>query len=405
MKKIIIFFVFFICLSVFTGCQSEDEQLEDTYILGNDYQYMYVSPMEGQEVAESPDGYYFMVGNFLYYMDKTALQPVVLCNKPNCLHEEETDPSKIWKCNAYFIRDSRKYLTWYDGYVYIHAEMDQEANRLGNGGGMMRISPDGITREIVCSFSEDPFCVAIHRGKIYYATGSYDNSLNTSYNIYSLDLARPTEKESLLYKGDKNKGSFQSIDCYGNHLYFRELYEKDEQWKTSYLHFDLLTKKFTDMENDLSVRGYYENKLCVMYNVSEDDYNSPENRKVWNTNLNGTGKKEELLTIDNDMLFTSDGTYIYEIRPEYLITKPEQKIEIKQLDKQGNNVAEVDLDSLSGRLWTIVPGGGNEMFLISSEESYRSVYTVDKTELEKNGTAKPVLRKKIDISNQNTITY
>ncbi len=41
-----------------------------------------------------------LVGYYLYYVDKETMEYTPLCNKPNCLHQKETDPMKVTNCNA-----------------------------------------------------------------------------------------------------------------------------------------------------------------------------------------------------------------------------------------------------------------------------------------------------------------
>lgn len=84
-----------LCLTAilfFSSCQKQEDTLpKEEYVQGMDYQYMY----DNRPMAEAPEGYYLRVSDFLYYIGKDTMEPVPLCSKPNCLHQQEQDPEKV----------------------------------------------------------------------------------------------------------------------------------------------------------------------------------------------------------------------------------------------------------------------------------------------------------------------
>ena len=80
MKKILLsLFIFIIFYGISCGKQSVDTE----------YKYMYTESNSVQALTASNDGYYFINGLYLYFCDYVTMESVVLCYKPNCLHDKE----------------------------------------------------------------------------------------------------------------------------------------------------------------------------------------------------------------------------------------------------------------------------------------------------------------------------
>lgn len=54
-----------------------------------------------QDIATSNDGIYYIIGDYLYFYGFESQKMVILCNKPNCKHNLETDQMIGQECNAY----------------------------------------------------------------------------------------------------------------------------------------------------------------------------------------------------------------------------------------------------------------------------------------------------------------
>ena len=78
------------------GC-SDNKNLGNEYIEGKDAQYMFMGSQDQNYIAMAENGYYFLNGIYIYYCDFNTMESVVLCNKPNCLHDKELDETKKYK--------------------------------------------------------------------------------------------------------------------------------------------------------------------------------------------------------------------------------------------------------------------------------------------------------------------
>ena len=185
--KNIMFFLLLI-LSIFTiGCNNE-KYLGNEYIEEKDAQYMFMRTDGERYITRSEEGYYFINGLYLYYCDFNEMEPLVLCNKPNCLHDKEVDSSKKYNCNGFLITGvTPKLLTIYDGYIYCDIEADFLKDSFNPE--LIRISLDGDKRETVCKLESDIYSMALHRGKLYYSVSKLSlESDDAEKGIYQYTL-------------------------------------------------------------------------------------------------------------------------------------------------------------------------------------------------------------------------
>lgn len=372
------------------GCGSHPAVLGEGYMEGQDQQIMYQIEHSFTVMAESTNGYYFMVQNFLYYMDKDSMNPVVMCGKPDCLHEKESDPKRIWKCAGHFFHDTSKFIAWYDGNLYVSVVQDQEARKLGDGA-LIRVSPDGTKREEVVRFSEKPGCMAVHRGILYYASATYDLGLNADYRIRSVPLDGGEDR--ILYQGNRESGTIQTLWCYGNQLYFNEIFsqngEPDFQWQK----IDLRSGDVTPLQDHQYIMGIQSDGLGSQFG----SYQNPDRRQLYKSGFDGENK-EPWFTLEKGERYYSDGIdpYIYTPSAYY----DDLPFTLKKLDPQGNLVGRVDMTGLTGFQDAFMPGGKDHLFFSQlDEEQHYHLYSVSKAELS-TGVAQP--REVIEIEEQET---
>ena len=178
-------------------------------------------------MAESDTGYYFFSGlddKYLYYMDKNTLKPVVLCNKPDCLHSDEPDPAKIPDCNAFFSLDDSN-LIYYNKNLYV---VGQDVNIGSNSVNysLYRISLDGTNRKKIYTFKDQLQHLIIHRGYIYYTTddngtvsGNESNTEDTC-RLYRLSIDKLGSEPELLSECKGIYGNIGLLEGYQNYIYF-----------------------------------------------------------------------------------------------------------------------------------------------------------------------------------------
>lgn len=82
----------------------------DSFVEETDYQYQYVyGGSMGGYIARAKDTMYFKIGSYIYQMDEQTEILMPLCNKPNCLHDKETNDERIEECYAYFIEKTKSF--------------------------------------------------------------------------------------------------------------------------------------------------------------------------------------------------------------------------------------------------------------------------------------------------------
>ena len=108
-------------------------------------------------VTESELGYYIAVNNYLYFVEKESLTPILLCNKPNCMHKDSS-------CQAIF-QQGQAQIVYYDGMIYgiDDTGIFSKGNRTYN---LMEITADGENRDKKAVIETDGNNFLIHRNSV-----------------------------------------------------------------------------------------------------------------------------------------------------------------------------------------------------------------------------------------------
>lgn len=150
---------------------SKYDSLPDSYNVETDYPYMLCSNSNHSLfITKAEKGYYFLAGDFLYYMDSGTMTPVIVCNKPECKHEKETDPEKVWQCNAFIGCESgNPFIQYYEGNIYCTSSINNIGtnNMEVSGEWLVQINKDGTERKTICAIEDKDAFLALHRGYIY----------------------------------------------------------------------------------------------------------------------------------------------------------------------------------------------------------------------------------------------
>ena len=79
---------------------------DNTYHPETDDPYFNTHNQHLRDVVTAEKGYYFLIENTLLYADADTMEPIQVCSKPNCTHNEETESDKLAQsreiCEAYF---------------------------------------------------------------------------------------------------------------------------------------------------------------------------------------------------------------------------------------------------------------------------------------------------------------
>jgi hypothetical protein len=239
-------------------------------------------------MAESETGYYFfsgMMNCFLFYMDKTTMKSVVLCNKPDCLHYNESNNEQISKCNAFFVYANAS-ITYYNSHIYLFDNANETrydkvtSNLVSLGWSLYQVSNDGTKRQKIFTILEKPSSLMIHRGYIYYSTNDYGSaaSLNDSAvsicKIYRISLSNLDQSPELIYTYSGYNADVFKLVGYQNYIYFLCIdYPKSssEVADNLLMSYNITNKEISQINNDVGSYAVCGGKI-VYYSFSGDVY-------------------------------------------------------------------------------------------------------------------------------------
>ena len=152
---------------------------DSSFDLEKDWNWSYQTAHTVSAFARGPKGYYVRLGDFVYYCDFETQTLIALCNRPDCLHNKETDSKKRSECTAYVAYGSvNDGLQYYDGKLYANASsvyFDKDINAdYREKEYLLELAPDGSSREQVDYHIENAYSFAFHHGSLYYISRETD---------------------------------------------------------------------------------------------------------------------------------------------------------------------------------------------------------------------------------------
>ena len=154
----------------------EPQHFSPEYDFRTDYQYSYeCSSVISRPIQSDGTGQFINKNGFIFYYRPETGVMTPLCNKPNCLHDQETDWNRVYACNAYASVENRCFMQYYNGYIYA---IVNDANRFSDAGeqaSLCRIACDGSRKDILYTlgYGAGAWPWAIHRGYLYYCLRNY----------------------------------------------------------------------------------------------------------------------------------------------------------------------------------------------------------------------------------------
>lgn len=330
-----------VLMVLFTACGKEI--LPDTYIEGQDYQYMQTGGfVNAATIQKGENGvYYAAAGNYIYYMDETSGTLLPLCNKADCLHDKETDSEKISSCNAYN-RNPQLILclNYYDGNLYYLENCFAGLYPCA----LYRISADGSQKELVYQWEEGVFIDKwmIHRGVLYYTdyvltlvedpdTG--EEEMWQLYTFSELPLTGTFKKPSVLYSQKEDLpgytvNGFGFPRAYGNYVYLNvyafedvdvEITEENRyeyQLYKEYV-FNINTKEMTELtiegiENYQQAQNsgmFWDDRVIFYVFDKREGYLTPAD--VYIADLDGSNVEIFMEDVPQGYILLTDGKYLY----------------------------------------------------------------------------------------------
>lgn len=290
MRKKYIFYMlisFFFIICIVSGCSQSiktdgiDAQNTigtDSIIDTHDDQYFFAKSLGADpSMVMSESGNYFFSGSqnyYIYFTDKKSMRTVPLCNKPDCLHDNETNISKSNSCNSYVRGDYTKMvgdLLLYENQLYffrIRKENDKPIQYL-----LTQISIDGSMRDDVYDFIDFPQFIIIHRGFLYYSTtdnGTVDDKEDSTVSetrLYRIPLEHLDNKPEIIYSSKGIYAIIGGLLGYDKNIYFTYEYFADpklQQYENSLMSYNIDNDKVS-MISDKGGRVAICNNKIVYY--------------------------------------------------------------------------------------------------------------------------------------------
>jgi hypothetical protein len=383
-KSLSIFMLLFIVLA--SGCQGsttshvDPDRVNTLDFPDQDDQYTFFKPIASfLSMAESNDGYYFFSGiqeQFLYFIDKKNMKATILCAKPDCLHSDEPDPTRIADCNAFFMQPEE--MIYYDSYLYIFEK---------NASMLVQVSLDGMSRKVLYKFKEWPQYATIHRGYLYYSTSDSgtvngdESKTETKCKLLRLDLGNTGKEPEVIFEYSSIYADITRTTGYNDTILFSTSSYNDSSMQTrknTLLSYNIPSRSINEIGKDIGGYSINGNKIVFFW----DDC-------IYSCNFDGTDRK--IVPQANGFLY-SDNKYMLVdtifLKDEYG-NKAKRRLDV--FDLNGKKISSIELNNV-GR--EIMYGGDSDYLFFpdsSRKNKFGVIYTlwaIDKHKLA-DGTAKP----------------
>lgn len=404
-KRLIAAFILLSLLLNLCGCQTNTSKFNpytEDELFEFDHQKLNTSSNSFQlGIAESEQGYYFSNDCYLYFADKETLEPVIVCNKPNCRHNLETDPEKKAECNAY-VEDGIPNLMYYDHHLYYIATARPDPQKIIYY--LRKLEVDGTFIEDVYQFPAWPAALIMHRGYIYYSYGDYDaQEMGGVYTTFRLARASLTDKkEQILHINEYISPYVSTITAAGKYVYFDSTgytVTGDQFDPTTgdgmiskYYCFNTQTESITEMEEKEgatpSEPTITKDSLlrCFWYFNYEDE----RNRVLYRSDLEGKGLEEIFRVDPTTYNLLWDETYFYVDNWPMIVNARKEDVTrtIQVYTQDFEPVASFDFTNVDGedlsKTMTVPFKISNDyLFTVDHASSFQaaSFYYIDKSQI------------------------
>lgn len=358
------------------GCGG-GSQPEDEY---SDSPKGFMEPL-GNRMVETPDGYYTFQGNYLTFLDKELENPTIVCNKPNCLHNEE-DMEKRVECDAFF--STPEDIKYYNGKLYI---CSHTIGRTSGGLEIYKVSTDGSEKKKLYSEENSPMMLVIYEGDIVVYAPYYDMEHESKVcSIVRFPIENPNEAEVIFESTEFERGEINYLVCEEDKLYFKLI---DSANMTTYPYeLDLNTNEIKLFSNEIDSSFYVGEDCMIGSTLDHYDYST----YTWYGEVNlydKNGKKIQTLTekefpplADGGQIYAVDDDYIYFVDKYYgddAKSKEEQYISIYTYE--GECVGKIAMENLE--TLTIIPGSKDYMIIYTLKNGKDVFYKIDKSQFGK----------------------
>ena len=309
-----------LAMALLSGCGGREVTVPG-FVIGEDWQYQYMDEFpQNQKLAEDEDGaVYFMSGSYLFRYDPANGTTLPLCNRPNCLHNAETDADRRESCHAYLPLASSVEKSG-GGVGYCRGEIIVYYPEKGTKEGAVRvdaITRDGGARRMVRHLANAPESFAVHRGKAYFSYFYYDEEGQNHTEVGSFSLSGGGVE--VIYEAplQAHSGPILLFPI-GNSVYFTFSgnLQEGETSRSFLFRYDLQEKTSREVAlPEMDVPGYISNIAGLKDRILVDASYPPvsEGGKVRHVlyALDTLGNSPELFAEDVPSRFYSDGERVY----------------------------------------------------------------------------------------------
>lgn len=375
---------------VCAGCENHPEySTENKYVPGQDYQYT-------PSITETEDAYYyaksvsdtndgFSEGSFLMYIDKETMEPIPLCNRPDCNHEKETNSEKMQECNAYLPTSAVPY---YDGTALYfqrpkdQSDHEQESTSVESVFELVKMNLDGTQQQVLSSQTGNSSLSFMHRGYFYCLLDFYtaDGKAGQS-GVYRIALQKDAKPE-LLYQAEEPM-KIIGLDVYGNGLYISEDFmPSPDTYQCRCVRLDLLTKETQEVfHNDSGLVQYTLEGFCngkLMYCATDLETETGETT-LYLSELDGS-TPTEVKDAGDFADYISDGQYIYRIPITWNPNYSPQDLFISVLDTDGKKILSLSQEETEETV-ELLPGNGPYLFRMAQIEGEKKLLCAKKSDI------------------------
>ena len=269
------------------------------------------------------------MGDFVYYCDFETQTLIALCNRPDCLHDKETDSEKRSECTAYVAYGSvNDGLQYYDGKLYANAssvyfDTERDAD-YREKEYLLELALDGSSREQIDYQMENAYSFAFHRGSLYYISRETDpETLIGTETVNRLELGKK-EQETIVTLSSMD--AVLRVYPYGDLVYIQTKLVDTEE--SSLIIYDTKTSKaqmkeanwqsmFLPAENDTFLQCtlkedslYAENVDAMLEPTTESKLLTLESIKNFGFDVNTTGDLYSWISTDDTYLYVYGMTEI-----------------------------------------------------------------------------------------------
>ena len=383
MKKSILLAVLGIVCFNLSACNniSSEKQVDTEYY---DCEVGFTGVM-GNKIYDSPDGYYFLMNNYLMFADKNLEQPVFVCNKAECLHNKETAENKV-NCDALFERANS--VRYYNGKVYVCAL--SLANQNNDSTSIYSLDVDGSNRKVIYSSKNDMESMIIHQGQVYIYEKKYTDESGNMVDspvctVSRFDLKKPDESEVIFESTDYPNAGINYMKCYKDNLYFEVFGDSFNNFK-----IDLNSGNIEKCKYDFLKIG--QDSLFCGNNIINNTEDLTWENEYFECDMNGNIKrkltKEGFPILEENVTFDFvDDNYLYFQDIDYggnMVPLEERKIHVCTYD--GDMVGEIAYGNQGIEyLADFYPGNEKYLFFYVRDDTMNTCYYVEKDKI-KNGT-------------------